>query len=318
MPQARAPIFSPTVIRTPGDDWTQSVEEFPIPGVCLICRRGRPPAHLAAWCERWIVYEGMVGAGTQLALMRFHRGVPGIWHIIDSRQTDGAVSRARLLVMGVFDAAQWGGPQAGVRPSVSSLTINKSTHLLLELKPGAVRALLGVSGQGIANQRPQLSDVWGRDGVELEEHMALAPDSRTRLRVLAAALTRRLGQHRTSVGAELVQGLGWLDHQHRIHDLAAGCGYSQRQLERLFADHVGLAPKRLTGLMRAGDAMQHSLSMTEPNWASIALRFGFADQSHLTRAVSKLFSMPPGRFHALCRTRGCWANAMVFFPDGIG
>jgi len=139
MLQARDPMLSQTRFPAPGDDWTQSVEEFPIPGVCRICRRGRPPAHLAAWCERWIVYEDMVGAGTQLALMRFHRGVPGIWHIIDSRQADGAVSRARLLVMGVFDAPQWGGPQSGVRPSVSSLTINTSTHLLLELKPGAVR-----------------------------------------------------------------------------------------------------------------------------------------------------------------------------------
>jgi transcriptional regulator GlxA family with amidase domain len=64
-----------------------------------------------------------------------------------------------------------------------------------------------------------------------------------------------------------------------VSEIAQSCGVTERHLERLFRERVGLSPKTLARLMR----FQRALAAFDgkSNWAEIAADAGYYDQSHL-------------------------------------
>jgi AraC-like DNA-binding protein len=72
----------------------------------------------------------------------------------------------------------------------------------------------------------------------------------------------------------------------RVRDLAASCGMSERQLERLFAEKVGVSPKLYARIRRFRSVLTQfddPAEPTAPRLADLAAWFGYVDQSHLTR-----------------------------------
>lgn len=84
----------------------------------------------------------------------------------------------------------------------------------------------------------------------------------------------------------------------RVDLLARQFDLSVRQLERLFAEHVGVGPKwviRRYRLQEAADRMQDAQPI---DWATLAATLGYADQPHLTRDFTRMFSEPPTTYAA--------------------
>jgi len=72
----------------------------------------------------------------------------------------------------------------------------------------------------------------------------------------------------------------------RLRELAAECGLSDRQVERLFLSEVGIAPKLYMRIRRFRSVLSHLQDPPddEPlSIADIAAFFGYTDQSHLAR-----------------------------------
>jgi len=69
----------------------------------------------------------------------------------------------------------------------------------------------------------------------------------------------------------------------RVDRLARGLGLSERQLERIFTERVGVAPKQLARTVR----LQRVLAL-DGTLAARAAAAGFADQAHLAREVKRL------------------------------
>lgn len=79
-----------------------------------------------------------------------------------------------------------------------------------------------------------------------------------------------------------------------IPALANRLGISERQLGRLFQAELGASPAEIYRAMRL-DFGQWLLSHTQRSIGEIAVRTGFADGSHFTRAYRKRFGRVPGR-----------------------
>jgi transcriptional regulator GlxA family with amidase domain len=77
--------------------------------------------------------------------------------------------------------------------------------------------------------------------------------------------------------------------------LAARAGVSERQLNRLFVEHVGLPPGRFVRRVRL-DAAARLLATTEHPISTIARRCGFASVEGLRQAFVQRFGLPPTRF----------------------
>lgn len=93
-------------------------------------------------------------------------------------------------------------------------------------------------------------------------------------------------------------------HQISIAEIAEACGLSRGYFIRAFKETFGKTPYRW--VMEYRIARAKDLLMSELTILEIAIKCGFADQSHMTRAFSDITGEPPGnwRRHKRLKPRG--------------
>jgi AraC-like DNA-binding protein len=177
----------------------------------------------------------------------------------------------------------------------------------VRFRPGEAPALLGISAAEVTDLAPPLEDVWGGEGRHLAEDLATAAPA-DRIARLERALAGRIGTRwadwrvRRAVAA-LEAGSA------RIAAVAAEVGLGERQLERLFAERVGLGPKRFARIVR----LQRAVAGPD-DLGAIAARCGFSDASHVVREVRALCGVPPGQLWAAMSGT---SNALPAGPDTV-
>lgn len=163
------------------------------------------------------------------------------------------------------------------------------------------RRLLGVPLSELTNRAVSLVDLLPRAWRDLPDRLReLAwPD---RLRAVDAALLARLGEPtpREQMVAWAVRRIAASAGRVDVGTLVRELGYSHTQVARMFADQVGVPPRRLARLVRF-DALRRRLQSTPtPDWATLARELGFSDQSHLAREVRRFSGQTPTSLsHAL-------------------
>lgn len=134
-------------------------------------------------------------------------------------------------------------------------------------------------------------------------------DPGDRIARLQEALLQALRPSRAP-SAPVLHALSLLDGDEPAPDvvtLARTLGLGTRQLERRFRDELGASPKQLASVLRFRRALD-ALRAPRPDFAAIAHRCGYADQSHFVREFARYARTPPARFVATDapRTRGEW------------
>jgi transcriptional regulator GlxA family with amidase domain len=81
-----------------------------------------------------------------------------------------------------------------------------------------------------------------------------------------------------------------------VADAAARLSVSERTLQRLFADYLGLTPGWVLrrGRLHAAAERLIQLAAGDPApLAAVAVEFGYTDQAHLTNDFTSLIGVPP-------------------------
>jgi len=86
----------------------------------------------------------------------------------------------------------------------------------------------------------------------------------------------------------------------RVAQLAEVSGLTERRLQRMFADYVGVSPKWVMRRARLHEAALRAEAggAAAVNWAALAAELGYADQAHLTRDFTATIGVPPTRYAA--------------------
>lgn len=126
-----------------------------------------------------------------------------------------------------------------------------------------------------------------------------AADPRERIALLQLALARALAAPRAqSSPVPLALDLMERDEDApRVASLAETVGLTRRQLERRFAEEVGIAPKSLASVIRFRRALD-AIVASDADFSAIALQCGYVDQSHMIRDFTRFAGAPPTRFVA--------------------
>ena len=87
----------------------------------------------------------------------------------------------------------------------------------------------------------------------------------------------------------------------RVAQLAKMSGLSERKLQRLFSDYVGVSPKWVMRRARLHEAALRvdADGLASVDWAALAADLGYADQAHLTRDFTATLGVPPTRYAAV-------------------
>lgn len=78
-----------------------------------------------------------------------------------------------------------------------------------------------------------------------------------------------------------------------ISDLTGFTAVSQRQLERLFMEYIGVSPKKLSGLVRYQYLWQDILFDTNFDIQECVYKYGYNDQPHLLKDFKKYHTLSP-------------------------
>lgn len=211
---------------------------------------------------------------------------------------DGAVHL--LFVLANPGAGQRYGLALGAtsQPTVVQLA-GRIEHVEIELRPGAVPALLGVPAGELSGRVVALEELWRDRAVALRDRLLATGEAAERIRIVHETLAGVMGERRSETPAvvgEALRRIGRAAGDLRVRDVAAGLGLTDRRLEQLFHRHVGLSPKAACRLARFRGSVERLARPSPPSWAELALDSGFSDQSHLVNEFRALTGLAPGDF----------------------
>ena len=227
------------------------------------------------------------------------RDVPPWQHAgLPSRHLDLIVSLARPIEIARMPGAQSPGAYrafvAGLQQAPALVRMGGDLDCLhVFLKPGAARALLGVSGPEVASRVVHLADIDGALCNELVERLGGAGTWPQRFAAVDRVLLRRLRP------VTMPDAMAWawrslaLSHGRMpVHELAREIGFSRRHFGERFISEFGIAPKAAARVFRFERACR--LFLRSPRRiVDVAIASGFHDQAHMVREWHALAGCTP-------------------------
>jgi AraC-like DNA-binding protein len=181
--------------------------------------------------------------------------------------------------------------------STAAVTGVSSGHVFKELdgtgrvfgvafRPGAFRPLLGEPVQSITDRSVPADAVF--------DHLPAHAD----VERVEDMLRRNLPEPdpRARQAADVVDLIVDDPAMTRVDLLAAEVDLSVRQLQRLFAEHVGVGPKWVIRRYRLREATQRMEAGGRIDWAALAADLGYADQPHFVRDFTAMVGETPTRY----------------------
>lgn len=176
-------------------------------------------------------------------------------------------------------------------------TANMITTFGIQFKPGGAFPFLPMPASELNDQCVSLEDVFG-DGVRsLRERLLECSTPQQKFAVaerwLFAQSARPLEKHPAVAYAtgQFLDG-----HISPLANVLDRIGYSQRHFNQLFAGEVGLTPKRFLRVRRFQRVITALSDRKAVDWADLALRCGYYDQSHFAHDFRSFCGLSPAAY----------------------
>ncbi|WP_368184491.1 helix-turn-helix domain-containing protein [Aestuariibius sp. HNIBRBA575] len=167
----------------------------------------------------------------------------------------------------------------------------------LRLPPAAQSAFTDTDPRQLVDSSIPIEQVFSAQTVEkLPEISATTrPDIPTISEILRVlnAVARPLSQAAQNVQS-LIKRVQMSPDLWRMTDLEQASDLSERQLQRLFATHLGLSPKWVIDRFRMHDALDALEEGANVDLADLAARLGFTDQAHFSNRFKAMTGAAPG------------------------
>jgi AraC-like DNA-binding protein len=196
--------------------------------------------------------------------------------------------------------------------NVAPMVVKAAGHLTLVawfLKPHGLGPLFGIRADEATDLGVELDHLPLVREMGLRERLDEADTAEERVRLMEAFVIRlcagsRDGNRIAGYAAQLIAGgngmvaMRWLQEELRM---------TERSLQRLFAEHVGLSPKVYSRVCQFQAAFRQLSIGDFSRLIDIAYDNGYADQSHLIRTFREFTGLTPTEY--IERTAAFWAGA---------
>ncbi|MEA2128520.1 MAG: hypothetical protein QOJ85_1411, partial [Solirubrobacteraceae bacterium] len=172
-----------------------------------------------------------------------------------------------------------------------------------KLRPGALTALTGRPARAFVDVSAPLAVVFGERGLALERRLAeTAGDPASHNGAVERFLRDRRPEPdpRFELLREVVADMLAADRALTVADFARRHALSQRTLQRLFRDYVGVPPKWVLKRYRMHEAAERIAAGEAPDGAALALDLGYFDQSHFIRDFTAQIGVSPSAYERAC------------------
>lgn len=161
-----------------------------------------------------------------------------------------------------------------------------------------------------------VQSVVGREINELHGRLGECRSFEARVAVADAFLARRLNRAEASDGVTTAAMLIEARHgRGTIESVASAVGIGVRQLERRFAERLGIRPKLYARMVRFQSALECK-ARSGASWTRVAHEFGFHDQMHLIHDFRHFTNGTPSE--TLRVMEGLFREQLALARQGVG
>lgn len=174
----------------------------------------------------------------------------------------------------------------------------EGTHMMgVQFKPGGMYPFIQVAAEAFTNEVVEMEQMWQREAEVLCEQLEEAQTFAGRYRLVANWLWQR-----ACGDAQLDDRVAYCirritaDQPSSIGEILDDIGISQRHLNRLFKQQVGVNPKRLWQLQRFNrviKTIQLQRYGSRIDWSALAMQCGYYDQAHFNAEFKRFSGMTP-------------------------
>jgi len=171
-----------------------------------------------------------------------------------------------------------------------------------QFRAGGLAPFVSCGIDELSGRATPVSLLWGGAGNRILERAGEAESVEGKLLAFQESLVERLSEtSRKSDIERVTAALRIAGRSAPIDRLAEQVNLSQKQFERSFTRVVGMMPKRyfrLARFQRIARFLTRSRNGVAIDWAGMALKFGYYDQSHMTKDFQDFAGISPGKFSA--------------------
>lgn len=174
------------------------------------------------------------------------------------------------------------------------------THIFsVRFQPQGFTPFAHVALKKLENKACALEDLFGDDGLELEQLILNASDTQARIRLIEKFLLHQLMNTETinQVVKSTVDTMIDVNGRLAISDLSQKLQLNRRQLERKFASAVGLSPKQLSKIIRLQHILKQLINKEFNQLSDLAYEGEYFDQAHFIRDFKEFTGLTPKEFY---------------------
>jgi len=206
---------------------------------------------------------------------------------------DRAATMPRLEVLGHI-----------TQPTTATVT-KGTTVLVTRFYPYAMPLFFPDQASSFTNGSIDLYDILSMDSTEFYNLIIGQPSIDQKIKALETFLVQRLiKSDKKRDQFKLMEGLCrhiYKVDTFRIENLAACCGFSERYIQKLFLDWVGLSPKSLHSVLRFNKGLE-LIQSSGCSLTSIAHECGYYDQAHFIKEFKSYAGITPSQAARLYET----------------
>lgn len=195
----------------------------------------------------------------------------------------------------------------------------KTSIIIVVFQPYGINNLLGISANEIKDDIIPAADIFGSQSSILYEKLAEQPRLENKLCFLNAFFLEQIAGKSRSKQALIHSTLNYILKNKGIitvDQLVKYTGYTERHLERIFNECVGLNPKKFGNIVKLHSFL--NLLKYKPvhgNITDLCYQAGYGDQSHLIKEFKKITGITPTQY--LNNTNRLAINFMEIRPDEL-
>lgn len=177
---------------------------------------------------------------------------------------------------------------------------NETTLIVVVFQPAGIKKLLGIPAYELLDEIISIEEILNINSSSIVDQFASSSTIQDKLNILNIFFTsivikskNKKEQIVNPVIDFILKNKGVITNS----QLIKFTGYTERHIERLFMDSIGLNPKKFANIIKLHSFLQqlkdksNSSKLTE-----IAYSVGYADQSHLIKEFKKITGMTPSTY----------------------
>ncbi|GGD75582.1 AraC family transcriptional regulator [Emticicia aquatilis] len=177
---------------------------------------------------------------------------------------------------------------------------NRTSLIVVVFQPSGINQLLGIAAHQLRDKIIDIADIFGLNGLSLHEILLEQENLNAKLYTLNTFF-RELAKQALLANHALIQASLHFIIKTKglttIGDLVKHTGYTERHIERLFSEVIGLSPKKFGNIIKLHNFLKLLKSKSkETNITHFCYESGYADQSHLIKEFRKYTGITPTQY----------------------